>query len=331
MEVLYTSNDLFIGKVGISICSLFENNKQEEEINVHIFGQNISEKNQDKLNSLAQKYGRKITLYSIGDMAAELNIAIASNAWHSIVLARFLVARYLPESIKRVLYLDGDTIVVDSLGELWNTDLKGYVLGGCIAATYHNNKQKQSLVGDAPYINAGILLINLELWRQRNVEERLLCYYNQNFEKLTALDQDSINGELMNEIYYLPPKYNFYNVYWFYKYHHLKEWMGNAFYYSQPVYQDSVEHPAIIHFLGEERPWRRGNHHKFKSEFLGYKEVSPWRDEPEETGWERYFSAWDTFNLLIQPFPQARYAIICKLIPFFTKYRTRKLKKQQNR
>ena len=39
------------------------------------------------------------------------------------------MAHFLPNEIERVIYLDGDTIVLGDIALLWNQDLKGCVVG----------------------------------------------------------------------------------------------------------------------------------------------------------------------------------------------------------
>ena len=105
--------------------------------------------------------------------------------------------------------------------------------------------------------------------------------------------------------------------------------MGEAWYYDEAIYRKSVEHPAIIHYLGEERPWRKGNHHKFKEEYERYHGMTEWREEKEEEGWELYYRCWGIFNFFMKPFPMLRYKIINGLIPTFMKWRKKQLAKER--
>ena len=103
--------------------------------------------------------------------------------------------------------------------------------------------------------------------------------------------------------------------------------MRGAYYYDLNTYEDSLSSPAIIHYLGEERPWRKGNHHRFKKEYQYYLSLTPWNKEPEESGWQTYFFCWNLFNFCMKPFPALRYHIIDTLIPTFLRWRKKQLKK----
>ena len=79
--------------------------------------------------------------------------------------------------------------------------------------------------------------------------------------------------------------------------------------------------PSIIHFLGEERPWRLGNKHPYTKEYLNYWNSTPWKNSLLEDGWQTYFKAFNLFNSITKPFPLIRYKIIDTLIPYMIKHR----------
>ena len=176
------------------------------------------------------------------------------------------------------------------------------------------------------YFNAGVLLIDLEKWRNINAGKIILDYYKANNGRLFANDQDAINGALVGKIYTLLPKYNFYNIFYQYPYKFLKRMMEPVKYISENDFNECVKNPIIIHYLGEERPWRAGNHHKYKNDYIKYLSKTPWKETDNEKGWNLYFICWYIFNFITKPFPTLRYKIINSLIPFFMKIRSKKNK-----
>lgn len=329
MNILYTTNDIFCAKVGASICSIFENNKEMEEITVYIIGQAISDANKTHFQELADTYHRTITIVDLGDLKTFFPFDFDTLGWNPVVLARLVLDKLLPSDVDRILYLDGDTVTLRPVSDLYHTAMSDKVLCGCIEATVSQNRREELGMKHLPYINSGMLLINLKKWREEHWGDTIISYYQEHGGKLFAPDQDAINGALKENIGYLPPKYNFYNIYWFYPYKFLKKRMGDAYYYSKEVFDESLEHPTIIHYLGEERPWRKGNHHKFRKDYQHYLQLTPWKDDPEEEGWQLYFFCWDIFNFLMKPFPTLRFRIIDGLIPAFMKWRKRQLQKSK--
>ena len=62
MNILYQCNDNYAPYCGVSITSLFENNKHIEDISVFILSDDMSHENQSKFMLLAEEYGRKIVI-----------------------------------------------------------------------------------------------------------------------------------------------------------------------------------------------------------------------------------------------------------------------------
>lgn len=327
MNILYTLNDKFVPQVAAGICSVCENNKDIENIYFYLISKEITDENKKKLIEFGKKYNREVIIKELGDIKKYFDFEFDTTGWNSIVLARLIMDKFLPDNMEKVLYLDGDTIVRGSLKYLWNTDLKKYVLGASIEPTVDKIRKKNLGLEFKPYYNAGVLLVNLKKWKQINAGKIILDYYKKNNGKLFANDQDAINGSLSDSIYTLLPKYNFFNIFYQYPHKFLKKLMGQVEYIDKDDFEECVKNPIIIHYLGEERPWREGNHHKYRDEYVKYLNKTPWNNQGIEKGWNLYFICWDIFNFLTKPFPAIRYRIINSLIPTIMKIRSKKIKK----
>lgn len=327
MNILYTLNDKFVPQVAAGICSVCENNKEEEKIVFYLISKEITDENKEKLKAFAKTYNREVIIKELGNIEDYFDFEFDTTGWNSIVLARLILDKFLPEDMEKILYLDGDTIVRNSLKELWNTDLGNNILAASIEPTVDKQRRINLGLEYNQYYNAGVLLVNLKKWREVNAGKIILDYYKKNNGKLFANDQDAINGSLVNQIYTLSPKYNFYNIFYQYPYGFLVKLMKPAEYIEKEVFEDAGRNPTIIHYLGEERPWRIGNHHKYKKDYLYYLNKTPWENQGLESGWNLYFICWDIFNFVTKPFPSLRYKIINALIPAFIKKRSKNNKK----
>lgn len=330
MNILYTLNDKFVPQVAAGITSVCENNMDLGEINFYLMSMGITAENKSKLQKYIKKYKRKINFIEIDNLKNYFDFDFDTNGWNPIVLARLLLDKLLPEDIDRILYLDGDTIVRDNLEDLWNTDMSGCTIAASIEPTIDKKRIKTLDMSGFPYYNAGVLLVDLDRWRKNKVGECIIKYYHDHDGKLFANDQDAINGSQKGKIYTLSPRYNFYNIFYQYSYKFLSK-LCDFEYVSKDVYEDAVNNPAIIHYLGEERPWRIGNKHKYRDDYLKYLNMTPWENQNMEYGWKFYFICWNCFNFFTKPFPALRYNIINKLIPVFMKYRSKKLIKNREK
>lgn len=329
MNIVYTLNDKFVPQVAACMTSVCENNKKEKEINFYLVSDGITDKNKKELKEYIKKYKRNLEIIELGDIKRFISFEFDTNGWNYIVLSRLFLDKLLPKKLKKVLYMDGDTICRGSLKELWNTDLKGKIIGASIEPTYNNKRKNDLGLTEYPYYNAGVLLIDLEKWSNKNIGEEILEFYYKNNGRLFANDQDAINAVLKDDIVTISPKYNFYNIYYQYPYSTLKRLLKQVDYIPKKMFIDAKQNPTIIHYLGEERPWRIGNHHKYKSDYIKYLDMTPWKGQNFEEGWQLYYFLWYIFNFVTKPFPLIRYKIIDSLIPLFMKYRKKKLKKNK--
>ena len=81
------------------------------------------------LKKIVKKYRRSIYIVELDDINQYFDFQFDTLGWNPIILARLLMGKILPEWVKRVLYLDGDTIVRGSLDKLWRLDLDNKILG----------------------------------------------------------------------------------------------------------------------------------------------------------------------------------------------------------
>ena len=82
---------------------------------------------------------------------------------------RLIAPQFLPEKMERILYLDADTIVINSLKPLYETDFEDNYFAGCTHTKQFLTKVNQSRLHTdkaSAYINTGVLLYNLSLMRE---------------------------------------------------------------------------------------------------------------------------------------------------------------------
>lgn len=66
MNILYTTDNKFVGKVGACICSVFENNKEMDEIHIFIAGQKIERDNHEKFSANGRKISKRNNNFRVG-------------------------------------------------------------------------------------------------------------------------------------------------------------------------------------------------------------------------------------------------------------------------
>ena len=287
MDILYSSSDSYAFLTGISLLSLLENNRDCEEINIYIMDNKISEINKGKLNDVAVKYGRNIAFVPMPDMNELTGQEIDTRRWNVSTFGRLYMASALPESVHKVLNIDCDTIVMDSLMPLWNTDMSGKVFGGMLECMNNRYRRNVGMKDGEFYLNGGIVFLNLDEVRVGNYEKRFTDYITKYGSSLAYLDQDVLNSVVEQEKKVkLPMRYNTLSIYFYATYEQvlkIRRSKKQDFYFKDE-FEYAVKNPGIIHFttcfLDGLRPWIKGNQHPYLNEFFKYKEKSPWKDVP---------------------------------------------------
>ncbi len=287
MNILYSTSDSYAFLTGISIISLLENNKKSEKINIYIMDNHITSGNKNKLGNIVKKYNRNIFFVTMPDMEKKIGYKIDTKRWNISTFGRLYMASALPESENKVLNIDCDTIILDSLENIWNTDMNEKVFGGiqeCINKRYRRNV---GLKNTDYYMNGGIVLLNLEEVRKNNYEKLFTDYIIKYGSSLAYLDQDVLNSVIPQvKKKLLPMRYNVLSIYYYTNYEQLLKIRraSKKIFYNKEQFLDAKKNPAIVHFtscfLDGVRPWIKGNCHPYRNKFLEYKDMSPWKEIP---------------------------------------------------
>ena len=73
MNIIYATDDNYSFLAGVSIESLFENNKDAGEINVYILDDGISDNNKEQLKLVSNKYGRNLFYVNVKDFIEQIS------------------------------------------------------------------------------------------------------------------------------------------------------------------------------------------------------------------------------------------------------------------
>ena len=310
MVVAYASNDGYARHLAASMCSLFDNNREEQMIRVYILSNRLSEVNIEKLQSIADRYGREMSVVELGDIRSRFPYEIDTRGFDVSALSRFFMAEMIPEAEEKILYLDCDTIVCDSLAEIWQMSMENAAIAAVMEPTVGMGIKGQiGLEKDEAYFNSGVLMINLALWRAENVQEKLIDFYRKKDGRLFACDQDTLNGALKERILMLPPKYNFFTNLKYFPYSSLIVRTGAYAKVTKEQFKEAKKRPVILHFLGDERPWKRGNLNPYRKYYEKYLAMTPYYGEKKETGQEVYLLCFHLFEWATAIFPEFRFAV----------------------
>ena len=110
---------------------------------------------------------------------------------------RLAAAQLLPEDTDRVLYLDVDTMVINPLAELYETDFEDNIIVACThtkGLLTYINQLRLDVDDDVSYVNTGVLLMNLPLMRKELDIGAIQKYALENRNFLILPDQDILTA-----------------------------------------------------------------------------------------------------------------------------------------
>lgn len=276
MNIVYSSDDNYAKYAGISIISLFENNKDELELNVYILNNNISKDNIYKLEEISKKYNRKIQFINFNDICTGLN---NNDGFSEAAYGRLFLQNI--SNINKIIYLDCDTIIKSSLRELWDIDIDGYFVAGVQDNPIKCLVEIIGMDDNDRYINSGVLVMNLKMMRDKNIIDKITEFIKKYRGEVPHHDQGVINGVFKNKIKVLHPKYNVMSQFWEMKRDEIKKLYEINNYYNESEIREAKEQPIVIHYIEKfyGRPWNDNCTHPMKYEYLFYLNISPWNNK----------------------------------------------------
>lgn len=160
---------------------------------------------------------------------------------------RLLLPSLLDDTIKRVLYLDCDVIVLKDVKDLFFLNLEGYGVAAVRDCTPGNDEHRRIMglsFGQSAFCS-GVMMINLEYWREHNCQKQLYEQSMKEREQVYFGDQDALNYVFRNAWFRLP-----------YQFGHTPLTLGVVD-FSQPFddYYQNAYNPSIIHYAAHVKPW----------------------------------------------------------------------------
>ena len=202
--VVYGVDDRFAIPLAASIRSSLDHLGARYRLDIHIIDGGLSGKNRKAIEeSFRGEQCRLVWLLPDRSGMASLKVGGAITV---ATYYRLLIPELLPTQSKAI-YLDADLIVQADLGDLWKLPLGDEHLlavqdqGVRLTAGPYGltNYRQLRIPTETKYFNAGVLVLNLQKWREDNTATRILTYVRENPEHIRFHDQDGLNAILWNQ------------------------------------------------------------------------------------------------------------------------------------
>ncbi|MBQ8630226.1 MAG: FkbM family methyltransferase [Alphaproteobacteria bacterium] len=188
-----------------AINSIIKNKDTNSFVKIYIIGVELSAENIAHFQKIS---GKDVAVQLIEKANIYQDVGLNHIYVSKAALFKFTLAKIIAED--KVLYLDDDVIVEQSLTDFYNTDISQHyaaVINDFLAEKYGDNKR----LNHKNYFNSGVMLLNLRKLREDNIPTKLLEYKKKNNSKY--MDQDAFNVVFAENVKFMPVQFNYLNAY----------------------------------------------------------------------------------------------------------------------
>lgn len=273
IPVVFSMDDGYAMPTAVAIYSMLRCYSGDKLVIIILYRESLSELSKALINeSIRKSCGGKEVILKYMDVAKKITAPdsyiphITAATYYRLILPTLL------SEYSRCLYLDGDIYVADDIAPLCMTKLdENEVIAGVCSTTtetarkrVREKKIKELGINDLRgYINAGVILMDLEKLRALGTEEKMLALISRNFG---VQDQDIINVACYGKIKNIPPQYNSLPDLF------RKRKCSFRRIYSCKDIDKAKENPCIIHYADSIKPWK----------YINVKFGMIWREAYEE-------------------------------------------------
>lgn len=261
----------FVMQYSVLMASLKTSNPYQE-FHIHLLGNGLNAVSKDSVGNISKSLDLPVTVYDV-------NIQEFSNKFPRMYgntsLATYLrcfVTEFLPKELEKVIYLDCDMVVMGDISTLWNISVEDNSVLAIedMWALHNDNPKRLGYDSSYSYFNAGMLVINLNYWRNENVTQKTLDYLVNYPDRLDYHDQDILNSLFYSTRKFICPKYNMQDGFYRRRRRYMpKELAAEA--------EEWLWKPVVLHYTGGAKPWHYKSYHPLKMEFYKYLDLTPFK------------------------------------------------------
>lgn len=250
INIAYSATQDWFDYTRVSIYSMLQNAKLEDNYHFFILSNSFTEN--DKNNFLLLNKIKKSEYTFITMDNNEFNNFFKNPLGNS---TNYRLKLASITNVDKILYLDSDTFVLSDISEFYNTNIDDFYISAIKDKSWKSMRFRITNDESFVFVNTGVILMNLKKFRENNLESKLFKYLEDNKE-FGHCDQDAINAICLNNIKYMPLKYNI---------------MVGGFWavsYEPDEFEIAKKYPVIVHFVN--KPW--------KEDYLAIPFKDEWRE-----------------------------------------------------
>lgn len=277
--IVLGSDDRYAMPLAVTLHSGLRHIPESVPVQVVVVDAGITEANRARIEQVGHRARPGIAIEWVNPEMGEFK-DLRTTHWGSPASYLPLLIPGLIKENRAVMYLDSDLLVTGNLDDLWSLRHRAespvhavldYGFHKVGQALKGDAAERLGIDGDAPYFNSGVLLIDLPIWRRDRIAEDALDFAREHPEVMRFTDQDALNAVIQGNWTQLDPRWNVL--------------VGSIDLMAETVDDDAERQrfkellanaPHIMHFSGQQKPWKPGYSRMGRNEYL--REVA-------ESGW----------------------------------------------
>lgn len=213
IPVFFSTDDRYLPFLDIAIASLIDHASPAYRYRLIVLNTGLSSNGVEKV---LQRQTDRVAIEFV-DISKELEAIRASlkDVYHFSIVTyyRLFIASLFPQ-YRKIVYLDSDLVLLGDVAELYNTDMAGAIIAAAPEQYVRNTPefrlyaQKALNVNPDGYVNAGVLVIDLDKFRLHRIEETFIDLITRYDFDLLDPDQAYLNYLCDGYIHVLPNGWN---------------------------------------------------------------------------------------------------------------------------
>lgn len=229
----------------------------------------------EDMDAIQSALGKRMKFHFISVPVSLFEGFPTSRRYPQQIYYRLAAPLLLPSELERILYLDVDTIVINSLAELADIPFDGAYFMACTHVRKPLARLNQARLGmelESPYINSGVMLLNLPLFREHLDLAEISAFANKKKRILFLPDQDILTALYGDHVKLLDSlRYNLSDRVLA---------LHNAEFQQEKLDVEWVrKNSVIVHYCGKAKPWKE---HYSGSLGLFYQELAAQQNRKAE-------------------------------------------------
>lgn len=270
--IVCAADNQFADALTVMIYSVLKTSSSKN-IKLYVLDGGISLLAKNRIGTLVNERGNQIKFLKMDENIFK-GYLVSERLTQAIYYRLLIPDLLLGESVQKAIYLDCDLILNADISELWNIELGRNVLAA-VAETnegcrYVSSPRALRLYKELgipeknKYFNSGVLVMNLEEWRKRNITAKVCNYLTENHEQVIYHDQDGLNAILWDSWLELPTDWNVMS------YLFITEHKHQVINMEKETVEQLRRKPKIVHFTGWKKPWIEECVHPYASLYRKY-------------------------------------------------------------